>query len=113
MVEDIKLFDVVDLSGVNETKGFHEGSKAYEFTKNTGDLVAFQNVSTLFAKEAFLVNQFAVKAYLLAADNSGTIIFLSQSKEKKAAAAFNLVFRYGNLPYYLLFLFYELFYLSI
>ncbi len=92
MVEDIKLFDVVDLSGVNETTGYHSDSKAYEFTDKKIDLVAFANVSSQFAREAFLINQFTVKAYFLPAVGSsgGTIVFFSRGPQKKGAA-FNVV----------------------
>jgi hypothetical protein len=92
LVEDIRLFDVVDLSGVSETAGYHSNSKAYEFTATTGALVAFENVSTQFAKDAFLVNKFTVKAYLLPAVGSkgGTIVFFSRGTKK--GAAFNVVY---------------------
>ena len=94
VVEDIKLFDVVNLIGVvNETKGYHSNSKAYEFTNTTGDLVAGANVSTQFAKEADLVKKFTVKAYLLPAVGSsgGTIVFFSLGKQ--SGAAFNVEFK--------------------
>jgi hypothetical protein len=93
VVEDIKLFDVVDLSGVNETTGYpHSDSKAYEFTDKKINLVAFANVSSQFAREAFLINQFTVKAYFLPAVGSsgGTIVFFSRGPKKKGAA-FNVV----------------------
>lgn len=94
MIEDIKLFDVIDLAkgGVTETTGFHKNSKAYEFTDKTGALIANSTVSAMFAKEAFLVNQFTVKAYLKTATGStgGTIVFFSRGK--KSGAAFNVVF---------------------
>ncbi|CAB4038606.1 Hypothetical predicted protein, partial [Paramuricea clavata] len=94
LVEDIKLFDVVDLSGVNETTGYHSNSKAYEFTATVGALVAFANVSTQFAKETFLVNEFTVKAYLLPAAGSkgGTIVFFSRGTRK--GAAFNVAYEW-------------------
>lgn len=99
MIEDIKLFDVVDLAtdGVTETSGFHNNSKAYEFTEKAGALVANSNVSAMFAKEAFLLNEFTVKAYLKAASGSdgGTIVFFSDGK-KRAAAAFNVVFKWSG-----------------
>ncbi|CAB4004597.1 Hypothetical predicted protein [Paramuricea clavata] len=92
LVEDIKLFDVVDLSGVNETTGYHSNSKAYEFTATVGPLIAFANVSTQFAKDAFLINKFTVKAYLLPAAGSkgGTIVFFSRGTKK--GAAFNVAY---------------------
>jgi hypothetical protein len=92
MIEDINMFDVVDLSKLNETAGYHSGSKAYEFTNSKIDLVAFKNVSTQFAKDAFLVKQFTVKAYLLPApgSNGGTIVFFSRGKQR--GAAFNVVY---------------------
>ena len=96
LVQDIKMFDVVKSisNTVNETDGFLPNSVAYQFTDNTGDLIVPTNISTMFARQAFSVNQFTVKAYLLRANNSdgGTIIFLSRDKDK-GGAAFNIVFK--------------------
>ena len=95
MVEDIKLFDVVNISNVPETRGYSNKSKAYEFLKSdtTSDLIALANVSTLFAKEVHLIKEFTVKAYFLAAAGSeggGTIVFFSRSP-KKSDTGFSLV----------------------
>ena len=88
------LFDVVNISNVPETQGYSNKSKAYEFLKTdtTSDLIALANVSTLFAKNVYLIKEFTVKAYFLAAAGSpgGTIVFFSRSP-KKSGSGFSLV----------------------
>ena len=85
MVQDIKLADVVNISSVPETQGYHNKTKAYDFleTDKTSDLVASENVSAQFAKEVDLIKQFTVKAYFLATtQRRGTIVFFSPGPKK-------------------------------
>ncbi|XP_028397915.1 uncharacterized protein LOC114521617 [Dendronephthya gigantea] len=91
VVEDIKLFDEIDLSALTEAPGSHSNSKAYVFTKTTGDLIAPANISYAFARESFLIKQFSVKTYLQVAKDSdgGTIVFLSN---RQGDEAFSLEF---------------------
>ena len=85
MVKDIKLADVVNISSVPKTQGYHIKTKAYDFleTDKTSDLVASENVSALFVKEVDLIKQFTVKAYFLATTlRGGTIVFFSPGPKK-------------------------------